>query len=209
MRHMNSTANNGPEKKLPHGNCYTVVPGGLIAGEYPARFPGGWRIGGGAVDRFSVSAATRRAGDRLEALIVYGVTDFVDLTSGEDALEPYGEAAKRIAGELGRKVSHTRFPIRDGTVPADEGQTRAILDFIDRIIGDGGMVYLHCWGGIGRTGTIVGCFLVRRGFEPEEALRRVERFWRSMDKYDPYWTSPENESQKNYVRNWVDKERQT
>ena len=28
---------------------------------------------------------------------------------------------------------------------------------------DGRKVYVHCWGGVGRTGTVVGCYLVRQG----------------------------------------------
>jgi protein-tyrosine phosphatase len=185
-------------RPLPHGNCYAVVPGRLIAGEYPARFPAA-----GSGVRFG---ATRRVSPQLEAIISYGVTDFVDLTTDEDGLEPYTEAVKRIADKLGKKISHNRYPIYDGTAPARDDQTRAILDFIGKRIEEGGCVYLHCWGGIGRTGTIVGCFLVRHGVDPDEALGKVEGFGRSMAKYDPYWTSPENELQKNYVRNWSKKE---
>jgi protein-tyrosine phosphatase len=199
-------------EKLPHGNCYAVVPGRLIAGEYPARFPGSHRgaarslpgEAGGVFD----TAGARLARQRLEAIIRYGVTDFVDLTREEDSLEPYDWAANLIAEKQGRDVRHTRFPIYDGAVPASDDLTFAILDFIDKRIKEKGCVYLHCWGGIGRTGTIVGCFLVRRGVAAEAALGKVEYSWRSMNKYDPYWTSPENELQKNYVRCWQHKERQ-
>ena len=31
-------------------------------------------------------------------------------------------------------------------------------------------MYLHCWGGVGRTGTVVGCWLVRHGRTGDEAL---------------------------------------
>ena len=166
---------------LPHGNCYAVVPGRFLAGEYPAR-------------------------GRLGAIIKYGVTDFVDLTSEEDGLVPYAEAARKIARKLGREAGYKRFPIFDGAVPVTDSLTRTILDHIDGRIDEGGCVYLHCWGGIGRTGTIVGCYLVRHGLDPEEALDRVESCWRSMAKYSSSWTSPENELQKDYVRNWGGKE---
>ena len=34
----------------------------------------------------------------------------------------------------------------------------AILDSLDTAIADEHTIYLHCWGGIGRTGTVVGCW---------------------------------------------------
>jgi len=87
-----------------------------------------------------------------------GVTLFVDLTE-EGELEPYG--AER----------HSRFGIRDFSVAPPDVIT-AVLDAIDSELDAGGTVYLHCWGGCGRTGTLVSCWLVRHGVEPEVALAR-------------------------------------
>ena len=178
-------------RRLPHGNCYGVVPGRFIAGEYPAN-----------------ATPDSGAGNRkLEAIIRYGVTQFIDLTREDDGPVPYEEPARRIAKKLRRKVDYRRFPIPDGDIPSSDEFTREILDTIDRCIGEGGCVYLHCLGGIGRTGTIVGCFLVRHGLDADAALDRVEKYWQSTAKYDPYWTSPENDWQKEYVRNWSLKEK--
>ena len=172
--------------QLPHGNCYAVIPGKFLAGEYPI-YPRG---------------RDARSEKRLEATLRYGVTTFVDLTREEDGLMPYVTLARETANKIGKKVFYRRFPIRDGDIPPSDDFTAGILDFIDLTVENGGCVYLHCWGGIGRTGTIVGCHLVRRGLSSGEALRRVEMFWRSEAKYDRNWTSPENEWQKEYVRNW-------
>ena len=177
--------------RLPHGNCYAVLPGNFLAGEYPA----------------SVAAGSSAVKQKLEAIIRYGVTQFVDLTRESDGLRAYESLARSTAKEIGKKINYHRFPIRDGDIPPDDDVTREILDFIDRCVEDEGCVYLHCWGGIGRTGTIVGCFLVRHGLSSGEALEKVEGFWRSTAKYDPYWSSPENELQKEYVRNWSLKEK--
>ncbi len=173
-------------RRLPHGNCYSVVPGKFIAGEYPA----------------NVTSRGDAGKRKLDAIVRYGVTHFADLTREEDGLEPYEDLARSKAERSGRKIDYRRFPIRDGDIPPSDEVTRQILDFIDQCILDGECVYLHCWGGIGRTGTIVGCYLVRHGLRADEALEKVERYWRSTSKYDPYWTSPENERQKEYVRNW-------
>ena len=39
-----------------------------------------------------------------------------------------------------------------------------ILDAIDDDLAVGHNVYVHCWGGVGRTGTVVGCWLIRHGY---------------------------------------------
>ena len=175
------------DPQLPHGNCYAVVPDKFQAGEYPIR----------------AGAHDTRSKRRMERLLRYGVTSFVDLTREEDGLIPYESLAIATARKSGKKCTYRRFAIRDGDIPPNDDLTVRILDFIERSMEDDGCVYLHCWGGIGRTGTIVGCYLVRHGSSAEEALERVERFWRSEEKYDPYWTSPENELQKDYVRKWA------
>ena len=32
---------------------------------------------------------------------------------------------------------------------------------------------MHCWAGCGRTGVVVGSWLVRHGVDPQEALGRI------------------------------------
>ena len=49
----------------------------------------------------------------------------------------------------------------------------AVLDMLDTALQAGQAVYLHCWAGIGRTGTVVGCYLVRHGLTGEQALARL------------------------------------
>jgi len=65
-----------------------------------------------------------------------------------------------------------RLPVRDFTVPSEE-QIRFALDLIDSELQAGGIVYVHCWAGCGRTGVVVGCWLVRHGAEPGVALQRI------------------------------------
>ncbi|MBN1920055.1 MAG: hypothetical protein JW892_02325, partial [Anaerolineae bacterium] len=76
----------------PIENCYWVVPGQLLAGEYP-----------GAMDAASACAKT-------SALLEAGIAAFIDLTCEEDGLLPY---VHLLQGAI-----HQRFPIRDYSVPA-------------------------------------------------------------------------------------------
>jgi protein-tyrosine phosphatase len=79
---------------------------------------------------------------------------------------------------------------------------RAILDTIDGALAEGRTVYFHCWGGIGRTGTVAGCWLVRHGMRGAEALAVVDGHMRTTGKGRQVPRSPETEAQCAYVRGW-------
>jgi len=98
--------------------------------------------------------------DRLHDL---GVTLFVDLTE-DGELEAYDH--------LVPPARWLRFPVRDFGVPTDD-QLVAALDAIDAELARGGVVYVHCWAGCGRTGVVIGCWLVRHGRAPGAALDRI------------------------------------
>lgn len=97
-------------------------------------------------------------------LLNRGVTLFVDLTQ-EGELEPYAHLVPASA-------RHVRMPIRDFSVPTPDDLV-ATLDTIDTELGTGGIVYVHCWAGCGRTGVVVGSWLVRHGLAPQAALERI------------------------------------
>ncbi|MGD9697221.1 MAG: ADP-ribosylglycohydrolase family protein [Thermoleophilia bacterium] len=143
-----------------HG--YWVEPGRILAGEYPGH-----------------PRSVERARGRINLLVDHGVRTFVDLTAPRDRMAPYEhlvlEAARRRRLDL-RRISH---PIPDmGTLAPDAYDE--ILASI-RAGADRGGVYLHCWGGIGRTGTVVGCLLVDGGLRADAALARLDEL-RSVTK---------------------------
>ncbi len=124
----------------------TTIERGLVAGRHPCAM--------GADD----------AAQAVAGLVLQGVTLFVDLTE-DGELEPYAHLVPASARRITR-------PVRDLGVPP-RAELVATLDAIDAELDAGGLVYLHCWAGCGRTGVVLGCWLVRHGLEPSEALARV------------------------------------
>ena len=167
----------------PLPNSYWVIPGRFAAGEYPgAKDPG-------------------EAAARLHTLLGSGVNHFIDLTEPGE-LDPYVEIAEEEARNLGLTVAHERHPIVDGSIPRRPEQMTRVLDAIDAAMGDNKTIYLHCWGGVGRTGTVVGCWLVRRGHTGDTALRQLAGWWQQVEKAYRQPNSPETFEQETYVRNW-------
>ncbi len=168
-----------------------VVPGTrLVAGEYPGSPPG-------------TAAATVDA--KLAAFLDGGISAFVDLTDPADGLEPYEPVLRTLARERGIELYHDQLTIRDRCV-CDTGHMHRVLDAIDAHLAAGRAVYTHCWGGIGRTGMVVGCWLVRRGMTGARALAEVDRLFRSMSprkvRAHRSWGSPETEAQRAFVHAW-------
>ena len=171
---------NYKENAIP--KSYWVIPDRFMAGGYPS--------------------AIRDDEAHLKAgwLIQNGFSFYIDLTEpGEYGLEPYAPLLLRMTAENEDTLTHRRMPIRDMDTPTREEMVR-ILDTIDAALESGHKVYLHCYGGIGRTGTVVGCHLVRHGMDGETALGQITS-WR-QDTTDSWRRSPETEEQRQFVLNW-------
>ena len=177
------STSNVPHRPSP--NSYWVVPNRLAAGEYP----GAWQ--------------PAEAAAKLKALVNAGITHFIDLTQAGE-LRPYSEIADEQARQLGRNIECERHPIVDASVPRSPERMAAILNAIDSALGEGKTVYVHCWGGVGRTGTVIGCWLVRHGHTGDEALRQIAEWWQGVEKIHFHPHSPETHQQRDYVRDWVD-----
>lgn len=173
------------ERPLPES--YWVEPGCFLAGEYPGHFDS-WQ-------------ARRRIGTLVQA----GIDTFIDLTK-QNEVYPYEKILEEEAKAYDLDNRYYRFPIGDFGLPSP-GQMKTILDQIDECLAAGRKIYLHCWGGIGRTGTTVGCYLVRHGLGGEEALCQLAEWWRDVPKSRLHPHSPETVEQANFVREWAGRER--
>lgn len=166
--------------KRPIEHCYWVVPGKLLAGEYP---------------RTPEHAASLT---KLSSLGDAGISRFVDLTEPADGMAPYEPLFPEVPGLRALRYS---FPIRDESLPESPQQMREILDTIDRELGQGNVVYVHCWGGVGRTGTVIGCWLARH-FGAKNALGHLASLWKSCPKSAWRRGTPETGEQAHYVQTW-------
>lgn len=163
----------------PFQNSYWIEPGRLLAGEYPGT---------------PVRIETER---RLKDLVAIGIDSFIDLTE-DDELPGYAPLLAAIAPH----ASHRRFPILDHGLPHEEGFISRVLDAIDADLAEGKRVYLHCRAGVGRTGTVLGCYLIRQGMQSEAALDRLEVLWQQSARSRAIPQIPETADQTHFVLTW-------
>ncbi len=171
----------------PNRSSYWLPGGMVLAGEYP-----GWR--------------TRSARPTLRLMLDAGVRTFVNLTQESDSLPPYEGVLRQLADKRGIAVEHRRFPIPDMDVPTAELMAE-LLAFVNAEAAAGRKVYVHCLGGVGRTGTVVGCLLAGGGADGETALRTVGELFDTTELSELYGSwSPQTEEQREFVRGWRETE---
>jgi protein-tyrosine phosphatase len=65
------------------------------------------------------------------------------------------------------------FPIPDMHVPTSEAKLAQALDQATAMLSDGKHVLIHCRQGVGRTGLIASCLLIKGGMSPGAAIEAV------------------------------------
>lgn len=177
----------GPNDRPPATFCYWVVAGRLLAGTYP-----------GDLDRQAMQA-------KIGALTGAGVSAFVNLIEANESnrngtpFVAYDDVARQCRAD----AVCVRHSIPDQGVPSI-GAMRDTLDTIDRFLAEGHCVYVHCWGGVGRTGTVVACWLLRHKLaEPAGVLAALARL-RQQDQERAWRRSPENDLQDAFVLAWAE-----
>jgi len=70
-------------------------------------------------------------------------------------------------------MSFTSFPIPDRQIPTSEAKLSEVLEKAARDLSNGKNVLVHCRQGIGRSGLIAACLLVKKGMSPGAAIEVV------------------------------------
>ena len=65
------------------------------------------------------------------------------------------------------------FPIADRQVPRSEAKLGEMLDQMDDALSAGRNVLVHCRQGVGRSGLVAACLLVKNGMSPGAAVQAV------------------------------------
>jgi protein-tyrosine phosphatase len=113
---------------------------------------------------------------------------------------PYDDLTESIAAKIKISVTFDQLPIKDLSIPTERHMTR-ILNQIDLCIKHDKPAHVHCLGGIGRTGTVVGCYLVRHGLATGKNVLDMIRDMRK-DSEGSDRGSPETREQREMVVGW-------
>jgi len=97
-----------------------------------------------------------------QALLNEGITGVINMRV------EYDDAAHGLA-----LPEYCHLPTVDDAAPAVE-HLQTGVDFMRRVIGKGGKVYIHCKGGIGRAPTMAAAYFISQGRSTDEAIAVVK-----------------------------------
>ena len=180
---------NIPKIDAPLERCYWVVENLLLAGAYPGH---------------PNSHAHKK---RISGLWEAGMRTFINLMEeGEtnntgQAFVRYDDVLRELALQNSDRVAHLRFPVPDTKITTVD-RMRSILDAIDLSLDKRIPVYVHCFGGMGRTGTVICCWLLRHGLASKENVLSMLTTLRQADLQRATLPAPENQTQCKFVLDW-------
>jgi hypothetical protein len=160
----------------PLSNSYWVIPGRLLAGEYP--------IGADYTDARARLARFRDA----------GINYFINLTQ-EGELPAYRHL-------LPVYTRYQASPIADTCVPTGVNQVFELLSDIRVAVEAKRCIYVHCREGIGRTGLVVGCYLADAAGDGKSAIEELNQLWQQSGRAKSWPTIPQTAEQADYIRRW-------
>lgn len=139
-------------------------------------------------------------GERMAQLKLYtdfGITDFLDLTQyGE--MPPYEEF-------LPANCHRSTFPIANGMFPTSVESVVGLFQELAALFSASPdcRLYIHCHGGVGRTGTIVTCWYIwSEHLSFDEALAKMRNGFAHHGR-SAWMSAPETEAQLDFIRKFA------
>ncbi len=173
----------------PTSSSYWVVPSLLLGGAYPG----------------AQGPDERRS--KMQDLVGAGVRTFINLMEADETnyagelFVPNDDLVREFCPD----VLCVRHSIKDLSVPAP-ADMNVILGAIDESLVAKRPVYVHCWGGVGRTGTVIGCWLLRHNHADPTNVLDVLMGLRRQDRERRHRMSPETAEQQRLVKGWLAQE---
>ena len=191
-------------------SMFWLIPGHVLCGSYPGPSPG-------------------QPNFKTECILDAGVNTYVclqdelppqDAPWPEEGVPNLSERAKWAMGNFmsyreaaGCNARFLHYGLPDLSPAESLDALDALVCDMQRRVEAGDKLYLHCWGGRGRTGLVAACLLgaLYGDIDAEEALQRVQRYYdlrQPLGRESMCLTgsarklSPETEGQRNQVRDW-------
>ena len=135
---------------------------------------------------------------KLAVLEKAGISTIISLVGLGDYYSDENEA-EVLAWAIVPRFVWLGFGIPNGTAPNKETM-KIMLQWIDVGLRKNGKVFVHCHGGRGRSGTIVGCWLARHGIALGEAV--IDYITERREPFGLTLPCPETPEQREMVIHW-------
>jgi hypothetical protein len=134
---------------------------------------------------------------QIQLFTAFGINNFIDLTeSGE--MPPYAQF-------LSLSIERHQLPIPNGGTPAAVEDVVELFRTIECSLLEKPFAkfYIHCLGGVGRTGTIVACYYVYfKQMNAEEALAKMRHMFSCHERAN-WMSAPETEAQIDFIHTFA------
>lgn len=168
--------------KPPTPNCNYIISEQIMFGWYPS-----------PPDTSGIYS------NNIDALISTERNVFVNLTTLDEtsSLYDYKPYTKHHLPE----TLFLSYPIPDCGIPTDNDSFCKLIVKLYELIQKGMKLYIHCRGGHGRSGIVVGCLLINMGYNVEEVLKLLTMAHKTRE-YIPDYPCPQTQEQIQYIRDY-------
>jgi alanine transaminase len=197
----------------PRGFCNWLVPGRIMIGQYPGMTPEKYsaskKESKNHIDRM-VQDANIRVFCCLQDEIP-PQDDFTTWTFFDGKYKDfshYGTLAKNALNSSSEEITFLHTAITDLSTPDSSSLISLLSQILDEVLKDKN-VYIHCWGGRGRAGT-VGAILLGILYPELESVDCLDWVQRAYDTRDGAKTmpvalqkSPQTSDQRDFVQDFI------